>query len=77
MELHRFGLQTEHAAGRAVIDGLHLRAAPDLRRLAVITDNAVHRLHRRVREVWELKISFDDFDRRLEAGFDVAVFACG
>ena len=49
-----------------MIDGLQLRCGPDLGRLAVEADDAVHRLHRRMREVWKFEIDLDDLRRVLK-----------
>ena len=47
-----------------MIDSLKLRCGPDLGRFAIEADDAVHRLHRRMGEVWKFEINLHDFRRR-------------
>ncbi len=75
VELHARGIQARRVSGRRVVDGLELRSGPDLAATLAQVDDAVQRLHRRVREVGELVLGFETSRRAPGGGLDVALLA--
>ncbi len=60
---HLFRLEAQVAADDRLVDGLELLAVPDLAAIGGELHQAVHRLHRRVRQVRELVVGLDGFRR--------------
>src|SRR5260370_20342900 len=73
LDLHLLRLQAENGGNRGVLDGLKLTAETRHRARAVPFQEAVERLHRRMREIGEDKFGFGDLAGALLCAGDVSL----
>ena len=67
------GRQAQVATDDGLVDGLKLLAVPDFAAVAGEFHQAVHRLHRRVRQIRKLVLGLDDFSRLGQRRIGVAL----
>src|SRR5439155_7840398 len=75
LELHTLEREAEHLRDHLMIAGLYLTTEARHRALAIPTQEAVERLHRRMRKVWKHELGFDDSVRAGKRRVDVPVRA--